>query len=58
MVAAISAKVNRKVVCCDIGGAYLNAEMTDDVYMRIDPLLTAFIRKLKPDYERFICPNG
>jgi hypothetical protein len=42
--------VKRSVVCIDIAGAYLNADMSDqEVLMRLDRTMDAILIKIKPD---------
>ena len=60
VVAAIAAKENRTVVTVDIGGAYLNADMPADqeVYMRLDATNAMILCQIKPEYSRFLEPDG
>jgi hypothetical protein len=44
MVAALAAKEGRFVVCLDIGGAYLNAELNEhEVFMLLDSVLSGIL---------------
>jgi len=45
---AIDAKENRYVVVSDIPGAFLNAEMEDNVHMLLEGTVTEMIVKLDP----------
>jgi hypothetical protein len=58
MIAAIAAKERRHVATTDIGGAYLNAFMKEQVYMVIEELLAAILCHLRPEYSKFLRPNG
>ena len=55
-VAAIAAAEGRKVVAIDIGGAFLNADMSPtgiDVHMRLDPVMSSMLIQLDASYETF-----
>ena len=58
MIAAIAARERRVVVTADIGGAYLNADMQKEVYMRLDSKLAEVLVALEPEYEQFMCKDG
>ena len=61
-VAAIAACESRYVATCDIGGAFLNADMFKGsgrtVIVKLDPHITKMLTKLKPDYEAFVGDDG
>ena len=61
-VAAIAACESRYVATCDIGGAFLNADMFKGsgrtVIVKLDPHITKMLTKLKPDYESFVGDDG
>ena len=61
-VCAIAACEGRLVAVCDIGGAFLNAEMPADgvkVLVRIDSTLSAILTRLYPDqYAPFLTEKG
>jgi hypothetical protein len=61
-VAAIAACESRYVATCDIGGAFLNADMFKGngrkVIVKLDKHVTKMLTKLKPDYESFIGDDG
>jgi hypothetical protein len=61
-VAAIAACESRYVATCDIGGAFLNADMFKGsgrtVIVKLDPQITKMLTKLKPDYEAFVGDDG
>ena len=61
-VAAIAACESRYVATCDIGGAFLNAEMFKGsgrkVIVKLDKHVTQMLTKLKPDYESFVGDDG
>ena len=59
MIASLAARESRNVVCVDIAGAYLNAEMSgQEVLMRLDRTMSAILVKIKPEYESFLCNDG
>lgn len=55
---AIAASEGRHVVVCDIAGAYLLAEMTELVLMKIAPALARRICLLFPKYKEFLDEKG
>ena len=60
-VAAIAASENRHVTCMDIGGAYLNADMSPTgvrVRMRLDKLLSSILIRLDKSYESYVEKDG
>lgn len=61
-IAAIAACESRYVATCDIGGAFLNADMFKGsgrtVIVKLDPHITKMLTKLKPDYESFVGDDG
>ena len=55
-IAAIAAKEGRKFIAIDIGGAFLNADMSPtgiDVHMRLDSVMSSMLIQLDPSYEKF-----
>ena len=58
IIAAIAAAEGRHVMTCDIGGAYLNAEMTDEVYVHYDADMAALFCECDPMYRDFLEPDG
>ena len=58
MVAAIAAKEKRHVATIDIGGAYLNAEMQNEVFMSLDPKIAAIIANINPSYRNYMRADG
>ena len=55
MVLLIAAKEGRKAMKIDIGGAYLNAEMTgEEVIMEVDKMLTNIIKRYLPEIEPYV----
>ena len=59
MVLTIAAAEDRVITAVDIGGAYLNADMTgEDVIMELDPLLTKLLKKISPEVIPFIDEKG
>lgn len=55
-IAAIAAAEGRKVIAIDIGGAFLNADMSPtgiEVHMRLDRVMSTMLVQLDPSYEKF-----
>jgi hypothetical protein len=60
-VAAIAAAEERIVMTIDIGGAYLNVDLTKTgviVLMRLDKIMTKVLVQLDPSYQEFVEENG
>jgi hypothetical protein len=58
-VMAIAVQQRRKVVTIDIGGAYLNADISKhEILMELDPVIAGFITQLDPNYRTYVRPNG
>jgi hypothetical protein len=58
MTLLIAAKENRNAMKIDIGGAYLNAEMTgEEVLMELDRTLSNIVKRILPEVEQFV-ENG
>jgi hypothetical protein len=60
-IAAIAAAEGRKVMTVDIGGAFLNADITKTgvlVFVRLDKIMTRFLIKLDPSYAKFVERDG
>ena len=56
---AIAAKERRHISTVDIGGAYLNAEMTgEEVIMELEPMLAAILKKMDPAVQPYIDERG
>ena len=58
MIAGIAAMEKRHVASMDIGGAYLNAKIEKDVFMRIDPDLVVLLERVDPIYGEYKEPDG
>ena len=58
IIAAIAAAEGRHVMTCDIGGAYLNADMTDEVYVHYDADMAALFCECDSSYRDFLEPDG
>jgi len=55
----ICKKKQRSVVTCDIGAAYLNAEMqSSSVLMRLDPMVAMILRLLDKKYKPYAGEDG
>jgi hypothetical protein len=60
-VAAIAAEEGRTVITVDIGGAFLNADISPTgvlVHMRLDPLMTVMVTELDPKYRDYVEADG
>ena len=57
-VAALAAKERREVVTIDVTGAYLNAVMKTDVYMRLEPTIADVLCNISDEYRAFVEPDG
>jgi hypothetical protein len=60
-IAAIAAAEQRKVRTIDIGGAFLNADITKTgikVFVRLDKVMTGFLLKLDSSYAEFLNNDG
>ena len=55
---ALAAWKQKTITTLDIGGAYLNASMVEDVYMRLDKTLSSIMVKLAPSYGTFLSSDG
>jgi len=58
MIAAIAANEGRHVMTCDIGGAFLHADMDLDVYVRYEPEMTALLVECDPNLSSFVQSDG
>ena len=59
--AGLAAKEDRLIATVDIGGAYLNADMTASgvkVHMRLDPTMTKILVKIDPTFTEFVRDDG
>jgi hypothetical protein len=57
-VITIAAHKRWEVVTVDITGAYLNAPLNEDVFMRLDPYLTDILVEISDEYIPFIRESG
>ena len=60
-VAAVAAAEGREVVVIDIGGAFLNADMSPTgvlVHMRLDRIMSAILIQIDPTYAQYLETNG
>jgi hypothetical protein len=58
-IAGIAAKENRTVRAIDIGGAYLNANISNHgILMELDSTMASILVHIDPTYERYIRSNG
>jgi hypothetical protein len=58
MIAAIAAKECRHVKSADIPGAYLNADMEEEVHMEINEILTSLLLTIRPELAEFVDEEG
>jgi hypothetical protein len=58
ILACLAARDGRYIKTIDITGAYLNANMRRGIFMRIDPILSAIIVVIDPQYKQYIQPDG
>lgn len=59
--AAIAAQESRKVMTCDIGGAFLHCPIAPTgvtVRMALDKVMTRFLLEIAPEYSKFVRPDG
>ena len=54
MLLAIALKENYRIISADIVGAYLNAKMKRDIYMKINRFETNILCQLNNDYKKFV----
>lgn len=59
-VVAIAAMEGRHVMTCDIGGAFLHAEIPKDISIRVvlDKINAMLLCQIRPEYEQFRMPDG
>jgi hypothetical protein len=55
---AIESYERRHVVTVDIEGAYLHADMTSEVYVQLDSIITAMLVSIVPAYEIYVDDTG
>lgn len=55
---AIDAHEKRRVATVDIEGAYLHAEMTSDVFLELDPVISTVLAEVDPGYKSFMTKEG
>jgi hypothetical protein len=59
LIACIAARDRRFVKTIDIGGAYLNADISKhDIYMELDETTAAILVQIDPSYQQYLRPNG
>jgi len=54
----IAAKEKRNIAVADIKGAYLNADMTEEVHMELEPMLTRMIVNISPEAKEYVDNRG
>jgi hypothetical protein len=55
---AIDAHERRHVATVDIEGAYLHADMTSDVVIELDPVISTILTEVDPGYKSFMTQEG
>jgi len=55
---SVAAAKNHYIMTFDIGQAFLNAKIENEVYVRLDRKLADLLVLIKPDYEKFRTQNG
>jgi hypothetical protein len=55
---AVDAFQKRHVVTVDIEGAYLHADMTSEVFVQFDPIITAILVSMVPSYQEYVDEAG
>jgi hypothetical protein len=59
IIACIAAKEQRHVKTIDIGGAYLNADISrQEILMELDPIMSSILVDIDSTYEEFVRNNG
>ena len=59
MIASIAAREGRHVRTFDIGGAYLNADISkQEILMELDQTASAILMQIDPSFEQYVRPNG
>jgi hypothetical protein len=58
MVAGIAAEEARTVVTMDIGGAYLNGIMKEEVFMSLNKTVSDLLIQCQPKYKQFLRSDG
>ena len=61
VVAAIAAAERRQVMTIDVGGAFLNADITTTgitVHVRLDPVMTKLLVEIAPEYQYYVDDRG
>ena len=54
----IAAREKREIAVAEIKGAYLNADMTEEVHMELEPMLTKMIINISPEAKEFVDDKG
>jgi len=55
---SVAAAKNFNIMTFDIGQAFLNADIENEVYVRLDQRLAEMLIMIKPDYKKFQNKNG
>ena len=54
----IDAKENWKVMMCDIPGAFMQADIDEQLFLKFDGDLVELLVKVEPTYQRYITYKG
>jgi hypothetical protein len=55
---SVAAAKNFHIMTFDIGQAFLNADIENEVYVRLDQRLAEMLIMIRPDYRQFQNKNG
>jgi len=55
---SIAGAKNQHIMTFDIGQAFLNADITNEVYVRLPKQIAELLLKIRPDYEKFLTDKG
>jgi hypothetical protein len=58
LVAGLAAKEGRKVASMDVAGAYLNADLKEDIMMRLEPAVAEVLLQMYPELDQYLCCDG
>ena len=58
MVAAVAAREGRMVATMDVPGAFLNADLKEEVFMQLEPRLARMLSDIAPEYASYAREDG
>ena len=50
----IALQNNMKIITADVVGAYLNADLKENIYMKLNKEITKYLINLKPEYKKYL----